>query len=177
MSTARDSITGILSDIQRARVHRIGIDGVDGAGKSTLARKISESIDAPVVSIDAFVEKNKGEYAPFVDLGRLRAPTTSDKYIVEGVCLLDVLLKAGLAVDYVVYVQRMRHGYWADEEFLGLDQVLDDFLEKERYVTAKFSGVPESEVELGLDKEIIQYHHAHRPHEAADIIFARHEDQ
>jgi hypothetical protein len=36
--------------------------------------------------------------------------------IVEGVCLLDVLSRADTPVDGHVYVKRVRHGYWADED-------------------------------------------------------------
>jgi hypothetical protein len=46
------------------------------------------------------------------------------------VCLLKVLDRAGLKLDLAIYVQRYRHGHWADEDWLGLDQNIEAYLNR-----------------------------------------------
>ena len=70
-----------------------------------------------------------------------------------------------------ICVQRYRHGHWADEDWLGLDQNIEDYLGRLRTAAELVSG-EESEHEDDLSTEIIRYHHEFQPHETADLIFS-----
>jgi uridine kinase len=83
------------------RVYRVGIDGVDGVGKTTFADELASRLDAPIIraSVDSFHnpravryargrESPEGFYRDSFDLGTLRA------------ALLDPLSRRGEAPRY-----------------------------------------------------------------------------
>ena len=126
----------------------------------------------PVIELDSFLDKNKGSYVDHLDIDGVRNAARHPRFIVEGVCLLKVIELAGLKLDLLVYIRRYHLGLWADEECLGLDQNVDEYLEKERRFYAEIEGLEEPEPDLGLSEEIIRYHHQFNPHDKADLTFA-----
>jgi broad-specificity NMP kinase len=96
----------------------IGIDGVDGCGKSTLASLIAERLGWNVVSVDDYLEQDRDTYVAHVRTSDLRAQTANaTPTIVEGVCVLAVCQAANLPLDLLVYVKRVRaDGSWLDED-------------------------------------------------------------
>ncbi|HYL89663.1 MAG TPA: hypothetical protein VEU32_12970 [Burkholderiales bacterium] len=105
---------------------------------------------------------------------RLRADAAAEEaYVLEGVCLLHALRRAGLAIDVLVYVKRRHLGVWADERELDLHEPLEGFLKNERELTAMVAG--EVVTDLGLAEEVIRYHYAVRPHNKAHIVYFRDE--
>jgi adenylate kinase family enzyme len=148
----------------------ISIDGVDGVGKSTLARKITEELSLPHIEIDAFVQAQKGGYINYIDYDRLSErivqPMISNQMIVvEGICVQQVLNKISLNPDVSVYVKVINHyGLWMDQIRLfppdrSADEMIDERMAK------RFS--------LGHIEETIRYHYTFKPHENADFIFER----
>ena len=125
-----------------------------------------------VISLDAFLDKKKGAYVEHIDFDRVRNALQQQHSIVEGVCLLKVLDRAGLKLDLAIYVQRYRHGLWADEDWLGLDQNVEDYLKGLSVAAELISGGEESESEKDLSTEIIRYHHEFHPHERADLTYS-----
>lgn len=164
----------VVAALHSARARRIGIDGIDGCGKTTLAEAVAASLGFRLFSLDDYLEKDKGGFLEFVEYQRLRADVAAEEaYVVEGVCLLHALQRAELAIDALVYVKRRRLGLWADERELDLHEPLEEFLKDERELTAMVAG--EVVTDLGLTEEVIRYHYAVRPHNKAHIVYFRDE--
>src|SRR5690242_17309784 len=79
---------------------RVGIDGIDGCGKTTLAKIIAAKLGRKLFSLDDYLEKDKGKFIEFIDYAKLCAEAdAAGEYVIEGVCLLRVLQRAGLGID------------------------------------------------------------------------------
>jgi len=166
------TIHSLLATIFHANPDVVGIDGLDGCRKSMLAHRIAGHIHYQVISLDDFLDKNKGAYIDYIDIDGVRDAVEGRKSIIEGVCLLKVIEVANLDLDFSVYVQRRHLGLWADEEWLGLDQNIDEYLDKLNAASALISGSSEEpDHDLDLSEEIIRYHHEFHPHEKADLTF------
>ena len=165
------TIHSLLPRIYKFAPSVIGIDGLDGCRKSSIAHRVSGHTQHIVFSLDHFLEKNKGTYADHIDVASLRAESRDRKVIIEGVCLLDIAERADLKLDLLVYVQRRHHGLWADEDWLGLNQDVDEYIGKLN-VAVSFLGGEETAGPLeDLSTEIIRYHHRYLPHEKADLTY------
>jgi hypothetical protein len=162
--------------LRAAKAFRIGIDGIDGSGKSTLAKVVATHLDLRLFSLDDYLERDKGSFLEFSDYPQLRADVSLEKgYVIEGMCLLYALQRAGLAIDALVYVKRRHLGLWADERELDLNESLDDFLESERRLIAMVTRKSDAVANLGLAEEVICYHYAARTHNNAHVIYFRDE--
>lgn len=64
-------INQIIELIKCGDFKLIGIDGIDGTGKSTLAEKLSVSTGLLHINLDDYIEKEKGNFVDFIDLTRL----------------------------------------------------------------------------------------------------------
>jgi hypothetical protein len=150
---------------------RIGVDGIDGAGKSTLAGEISQALGLPCISLDSFLERKKDGYVKHIDYPKLKATLEKlEGYVVEGVCLHQVLQLIHLAPSANIYIKRMQHGVWSDEGRLDINEPVDAILTRERDITSRILGEPVSN--LGLAEEVIRYHAEFRPHDHADVTYA-----
>ena len=139
--------------------------------KTTLALELAGHTHFQVVSLDDFLDENKGAYVDHIDVDGVRRAIDGQKTILEGVCLLSVLERAELKLDLSIYVQRHSHGHWADEEWLGLDQDLEEYLSR-LTDAAEFVSGKQSERDEDLISEIIRYHHKFQPHQKADLTFS-----
>src|SRR6266581_3009325 len=76
----------------------IAVDGVDGSGKTPLAIGLAECSRATVVSIDRFLNRNRGVYIRNIRLRQLRRAITwrSGPVLIEGVCVRAVLTRLRL---------------------------------------------------------------------------------
>jgi hypothetical protein len=172
---SRPTVHSLLGPIIHRDPSLIGIDGLDGCGKSTLANELAGHIHFDVVSIDDFLDRNKGTYVDHIELNRLGEALQGRNAIVEGVCLLKVLSLIGLKPDLSIYVQRIRNGIWDDEDWLGLDRDLDEHLERIRIAATAFSEDGEDVPLADMSTEVIRYHHEYRPHDSADLTFSRYD--
>ena len=148
----------------------MGIDGLDGCRKTTLAVELAGHTDYQVISVDDFLDEKRGAYVNNIDFDGVRRAAEGRNSIVEGVCLLKVLERAGLKLGLAIYVQKYRHGLWADEDWLGLDQNVEAYLNKLSDVAEIFSR-DKTKHEEDLSTEVIRYHHEFHPHEKADLLF------
>lgn len=87
----------------------IGIDGVDGVGKSTLARFLSWQLGIPSIETDMFLEK--GRTYPSLRLDELsnlvEARHSLDRpIIIEGLYLLEILDCLNIDPDILIYVTK-----------------------------------------------------------------------
>ena len=154
------------------RPGRIGIDGRNGTRKSTIADLLSQQMGIDSVHIDDFLIKEQGGYVEFVDYPKLTDTLQSKpRAIVEGVCLIQVLERAKMRVDTLVYVKRYHLGLWGDERELDVPLAeVEAFIRKEREFAAILSGEPEDEGP-SMHDDIVRYHSAYQPHLRAQLVY------
>lgn len=170
------TLAEVVEILREVSAKRIGIDGADGVGKTTLARDIAKSIGFTHLNLDDFLEKNQGGFVHFIKYDDLRAKAAQPTFVVEGVCLLEVLARARITIDALVYVKRYHLGYWPDECELEIAGPLEAFLSRERELLARISEQAD-QGNLDLGEEIIRYHYEHRPHTKATLIYRRNDDR
>ncbi len=167
----------------------VGIDGADGSGKTFLATEIGTVLNLSVLSVDDFVEKERGNYVKHIHQAELEAALggTATGVIVEGVCLLDVLDRLRFSADCLIYVKRCdADGFWYedgdyDDPSRSADVVLarlSQQLAAMADLTCPFHnepGDPFAGSATPLREEIIRYHYRARPHERADFVYLRRE--
>lgn len=98
----------------------IGVDGRDGAGKSTLARFLAWQMGMPAIETDLFLAEDElvRDTCRLVQLINARFDK-SRPVIVEGMLLLKNLESIGLKPDYLIYVE--------NQSFDGSDKWQDMF--------------------------------------------------
>jgi uridine kinase len=175
----------IVNDLRIVQPRIIGIDGVDGSGKSVLASSLSEELGYPHLNLDDFLEENRGEYAKHIrynDLQKWIADTIGP-IIIEGVCLLAVLERLNQCPDVLIYVKRISdYGSWRDEDDCEVNDDIDEFISQKHEELQKFV-LGEAYIEGSDDpndisfpqfaEEVIRYHFTYRPHRNADVIYNR----
>ena len=99
----------LVQEIGARRAFLIGIDGPDGAGKSTLARYLSWQLEVPAIELDLFSIPDQGTIVhDTAMLSRILSKRLKQKRvtIVEGVRLLEVLAGQPRQPNYLIYVER-----------------------------------------------------------------------
>lgn len=81
------------------------IDGYPAAGKSTLAKEIAGLLHIPLIHLDDFLVRGEGGFIEFIKYSELSAALNARPVIVEGVCLLAVAKRLGMAPDVHIYVE------------------------------------------------------------------------
>jgi Cdc6-like AAA superfamily ATPase len=181
-----DELARVISTTPRVL---IGIDGKDGTGKTTLARHIANRIGGEVVSLDDYLEKQKGSYIPHLRFEEIRRELSSKQgpIVLEGVCLLAAVKRIGITTDKLIYVKGVRRdGRWPDQQECDpkepVDAVigrLEEDLRAYRRICGKTTpnGTTRQEAKdeglPGLVKEVIRYHASYRPLTRADYVFHR----
>ena len=162
----------------------IAIDGMCGSGKSTLAREISQLLGATHIELDNYLNKNLPGFVEHIEYDEVgQAVGNSSKQqkaiIVEGVCVLEILKRLEYKPDVLIYVKRLgQDGSW-DDEIINFppDQTAEEVIANLKRSTEMITemirvGVSPSNRETVLD-EIIRYHYEYHPHEEADVVFER----
>ncbi|MGH7228467.1 MAG: hypothetical protein ACREIH_04560 [Nitrospiraceae bacterium] len=88
----------------------IGIDGVDGVGKSWLARFLSWKLEMPTIETDLYL-KGTGRYELWTDdIRRIVQKRLSDNrpLIIEGAFLLQTLQALDIQHEILIYVRSQR---------------------------------------------------------------------
>ena len=119
----------------------IGLDGYQGAGKSTVAKEVSELLGLPLIHLDDFLEPGRGGYLDFVRYPEVATALLPRPLIVEGVCLLAVMQRLEIKADCHVYIA---------------SPVPDRRTPRGRGPVAS---------------EVAQYHREFRPADVADILY------
>ena len=175
-STLSELAEVVTPALQGKKPPVVGVDGIDGAGKTHLvAKPLAELILAKVVSLDRHLIKKRGGFIPFLRCQSIRAAieVSDQNVIVEGVCLLAAAARCGFRIDIHVYVKRLeKDGRWADEDLcLGLtpaEKLIEEDLKAREAHASIFGGdTPENP----LYAEVAEYHQHYKPVEAADVIF------
>ena len=187
MSDTCADIESVRRAVKGAGWRRIGIDGIDDAGKAYLAEQLSKSLECPILDLDDYVYQNQGGYVDFIDYPALSGALSSmPAFILCGVCLLDVLANLGTTLDGHIYVKRMRNGLWVDEDDCVFPDGVDAAIENGARNSAMLSDLfDERADQLGqvvedspprLSGEIMRYHDTYVPQEVADLVFECDED-
>lgn len=151
---------------------RIGVDGINGAGKSTLAAALASILGKKHLNLDNYLVKNQGGFLAYLKYDELKQKTLElDCFVIEGVCLLKVLEEIQAPVDCLVYVKRMRHGCWDDENLCELGEDLDEYIKKFKKNACLFK--PSKTDTPGLAEEVIRYHYKYKPHQKAEFFYTR----
>ena len=159
-------ISEIVTSLKTTKPCLIGIDGMDGAGKSTLAKDLSCQLGYAHINLDDYLEKNRGQFVEYVEYDQVKGEIDKAKkpVIIEGVCLLAVIENLSDSLDILIYVKRVSdYGMWYDKEDCEVDEDIDEFI-----IRKKSGGsIP------ALTEEIIRYHYKYKPYEKAGIIYKR----
>ncbi|MEJ2657251.1 MAG: hypothetical protein P8012_08630 [Desulfobacterales bacterium] len=169
-----DNVNEVAAYIRTRGYCRIGVDGIDGVGKSTLAAVLASTLGMRHLNLDDYLVKKQGGFLSHLKYDELQHDISEpDRFVVEGVCLLAVLEQISTPLDCLVYVKRMCHHVWADERECDLEDDVEDFLDKEKKTVDLIEQAESSLDTLGLAEELIRYHDKYRPHKKAECFYAR----
>ena len=114
--TVEANLRRIMSMLGGVNPGIVAIDGRPGVGKSYFARALGLRASIDVVTLDDFVRPNQGRYLDALDYEGIRSRLGAGFQIVEGLCVLAVLGKLGLAPTVHVYVTPMGGTYELSED-------------------------------------------------------------
>lgn len=156
----------------------IGIDGMNGSGKTHLVGKLAPLLGAKVISLDHYLNKEQGSYVQHIRCEEVRAAVeaSASPILIEGTCLRAVADRCGIIVRDHVYVRRLSANslLWHEEDICLGETPVDELKHKERelrVLAAEWSGHPEDVGDAGLSEELIDYHAHWKPVQHADVIF------
>lgn len=174
-------IDPILQYVKDKKPQIVGIDGIDGVGKTSLAKDIGK-LGYTRISLDDYVKNKSGGYFEFIDYDKLQKNIlrNSDRFIViEGILLLKVLEKAHVKLNYLVYVTDNVWIYDWSEEWQGkyssmsLVEIIKD---AENYINKVSKALnPKAPIYKmnGLRKEVFEYAFKYKSWKKAQIILRK----
>jgi hypothetical protein len=164
----------------------IGIDGIDGCGKTTLAKELNEALVIPFFSTDDYLNKQKGSYIEHIRYKQLlkAIERVNGSIIIEGVCLLCIAEQIKINISDLVYIKIMSPWkFWVDEEVCDpedpVDQLIERLIKEANLIPPDIFGLKESnektkESLTGLKpfvEQVIRYHSEYRPSRKAKYIY------
>ena len=160
---------------------KIGIDGVDGAGKSTLAEKIGAAMHIKRIGLDEYLDQKRGGFLKHLNYPDIAAAVQCNAFVIEGVCLLEVLERLHCTVDLLIYVQRTHYGVWIHRDTCDIEGDVEKVIERKREILRTFviqDAMKQNKPELDesvdlseLNEELIRYHARHKPHLKAQVLY------
>jgi hypothetical protein len=116
---ARNHIRAVLGFPTERLPFLIGIDGVDGAGKSSLAAWLSWQLEMPTIALDLFIVPETKPIA--FETAHLEAMIAARlamrrPLIVEGILLLDALTPIRRQPDLLIFVEKEGHSSTMEEQ-------------------------------------------------------------
>lgn len=162
-SALSEDICNKIRVLDMARV--VGIEGFMGSGKTELGNEIASNIGAGIIHLDDYALKSHETrtYNECINYMELKScidnfRNSYQKIIIEGICLQEVLLSIKIVPDFLIYIKRLSsNGIWHDG--INLEEYPHNY------------AIPN---ELTLSD--MKYHLNKRPHETANLIFHRYEN-
>ena len=161
-----NELARLIQERWNERRQIIGIDGMDGAGKTWLAKHLATIVEANIIHLDPFLKPLQGSYVDYINCEQVNLKldeliNQESLIIVEGICLRQVAKRCSFNIDSHIYVRRIskNSGLWSDEDIcmpLKSNEELKEFYWKEH--------------------ELIDYHASYRPYQYADWIFDKVEE-
>lgn len=166
------SLCSLFEKIRTEQCNIIGVDGTNGTRKTTVAGALAMELDLPLISLDNYLQKNRGGFIEHLQYDELSNEIKEHRtFIVEGVCLLQALEKVDTHPDILLYLKRYHLGLWADERELCVSpEQVEEFLKGEHELAARLSRTTTEEGPCLLD-DIVRYHSQYRPEEHAQYFF------
>lgn len=176
----KQQLKEFASAIDKAGVRLVGLDGENGIGKSTaIAPILREALGGKIISVDDFLNKDKGGYEDYVNYDGLKneieTRLSSGVVILEGVLLLKILERIALVPDKLYYATgEVWYLEWQDYDASGktLDLIIQ---QKERDIdTIDKMLYPNRTNEYrlkGLYPELYRYTYDYKPTKRADSVF------
>lgn len=169
-----DDVNKLAAYLRDKGCCHIGVDGTNGAGKSTLAAVLASTLGIYHLNLDDFLVKEQGGFLPYLKYGEIKQKISElDCFVIDGVCLLSVLEKVETSIDCLVYMKRMCHGLWADEEECNVTVDVEEYIKKEKETIRLIERSETTPDTLGLAEEIIRYHDKYKPHQNAEFFYTR----
>ena len=169
-----DSPTKTAIVVRRANARLVVIDGTFGSGKTTLAKALARRLGYTAFHLDKFVAKRRGGFIKYLRHQRLIPRIKSSRRsIVEGVCALRALERMRLGCNLLIYVKRVSHGVWTDEQELVPLVGLESHIETLRSEDATICGAIGRTPDFAFEEEIIRYHANYTPYIGAGIEYCR----
>lgn len=166
----------------------IGIDGIDGCGKTTLAKELNETLAIPFFSTDDYLNKQKGSYIEHLRYEQLlnAIEQVNGSLIIEGVCLLLIAEQIEINISDLVYIKIMSPWkFWVDEEVCDpaepVDKLIDRLAKEASLIPSGIFSLEKSNEDrkgnsTGLKpfrEEVIRYHSGYRPSRKAQYIYLK----
>lgn len=188
MSSSSDLVAVLKKSLTDQVAAVIGIDGIDGSGKTTLAQGLGEALGLPIVSIDFFLDKKKDSYLDhlgYSDLAKASSAVTGP-FILEGICLLYVAEHIEVNITVLVYIKPVDDwDFWSEEEIYNTKEPVEDLIERLSQdadkIASLLNGIIPSGGSEDIDsrslhpfrEEVIRYHAKYRPARKADYVYLR----
>ena len=158
-NTVIDYINSIIAN---NRLVIIGIDGINGTGKTNLAYYLAADLKFGLISLDCFLVHKLDCYLKALNSGLLMQKLLQLKnksFIIEGCCLLDVARIFDIQPNIFIYCKEIsKLGHNAELWHYG-----NNF---DEYANNNYK-----QSITGFEKEIYDYHARMRPWEQAHIIY------
>ncbi len=158
--TTIDELHAALRATRSSRSIFVGVEGHSTSGKTTLAKDLADLTAGKWFGTDTYGrQRRSGEnYPDLIDVERLghdiALAFAYPLVVIEGICLRDVLDRAGLQPDAFVYVKRISPaGLWVDD-----------------LANHVISGEPNPELSW-VDTQSVLYHLRRSPLEQADLTY------
>lgn len=178
-------INSLLESIEEnipPTIRLVGIDGVDGVGKTPLAKALALSKNGTSLSLDNYLIKHKDIYVNSLKPNIIQdMKVLSGFLVVEGVCLQAAAKRFSISFDYLIYLKKTHLGIWVDEDLCDFEVSPEEVIKKDEdnlFIFCEWEkcskGLPppaREEVKLSaLRKELIHYHYEYKPHIKSNLI-------
>jgi len=163
----------------------ITVDGLDGSGKTYLAKALADKFGYRHVEIDRFLNQKQGGFLDQIRYAKLgdALRQAGASIVVEGCCIQEIMNRVERVPELKIYIKHKRVGQWgcdflvkyenAEDAIAGETEANRDFEETVLKLGESDAQKPGSAALPLLQRELIDYHFEYLPHEIADFIFLR----